>query len=125
MDSVEAIVDDLRALSGSKRRRVLADLTPAERKAVEDLLSARGEDGSPAPAGMRLPANLSPWLRERLERGLGESPSGLTDRGRAALVEILQGLAASQPEPPPAADIAGPSLLGRMARRLTGGGRRA
>ncbi len=118
-DSMEMIVGELRDLPPSRRRRILAQLSVTERRAVEAMLRSEDDQAAPSPEKRSLLTELSPWLRERVAAKLQPDSPQMTDAGRAALRQALDALSA------PAAEMLEPvgqsvptSLLGRVGHRI-------
>lgn len=119
-EGMDALVEELRALSPAKRRRILAQLDPGERRSVQLLLREREEPPPEtiAPARSSFIDELSPALKAQVAERLHADSAELTDAGTKALQLALDRL--SQPDAP-ATDAAGapkPSLLVSIGRNL-------
>jgi hypothetical protein len=115
---MDQVVEELRALPAGRRRVILAQLRPAERRSVEALLeAAEPVEAPPAQQQPKVLSELSPWLRERVEAKLTGGAGALTDRSRQALQDALNSPSAAMPEAGPvsADERRGPfrALLGR------------
>ncbi|MDR3508517.1 MAG: hypothetical protein P4L64_11515 [Caulobacteraceae bacterium] len=109
--ALRRLVAELAGLEPQDVEGVLAELDPVPRRAVHNLLQAYL--GVPATAPSNAASDtpdlegLSPWLRERVERALGDtagSPAdlGMTPTAAAALVEasrLLPRRSAGAPRP--------------------------
>lgn len=120
-DGMNAIVDELRGLSKAKRRRILAQLSTAERRAVESMLRQRKEPepAEPAPTRISFLDELSPQLKRQVAERLEDARGELTVASRQALRQALDALALpSTTRTDLTAHTGGPSLLALIGRNL-------
>ena len=121
-EGMAAIVEELEELSTGKRRRILAQLKPVERRTVEALLRQREEPkaGEPVPALNLVMDELSPGLKAQVAERLQAESAELTKAGLEALRLALDTLARPDRAPASGAGPAKPSLLALIGRNLAG-----
>lgn len=126
-DGMNAIVAELRGLSPAKRRCVLAELNPGERRAVEALLREQEEPppGEPVPTRSSFVDELSPALKTQVTERLRGEAADLTEAGLKALRLALDTLSRPDSALTSGAGIAKPSLLKLIGRNLSGKRQRA
>jgi hypothetical protein len=115
-DSLAALADDLRALSGPERRAVLAALSPFERAQVAALIEASALPAQPAAPDF---SRYSPWLARHLGDKEGGSERNLTPATRRLLAEAAAAPSAAAAPLPPASEPKRRSLLDALTQRLS------